>query len=209
MYRTDFITIKEASDLLGVCPKTLRRWEQQGKIISIRTPGGHRRFRMSDILDCHGEPEPEVASVVGYARVSRPEQQDQLDRQVRALETFCRQQGERYEIISDIGSGITHQRRGLIRLVEMICDRRVKCLVLPNSERLGRFCSDLIFGLCNLFRARVIILNQPEESSPEEDLVEDIREIVSICYNRLYGLGNPKHQQILHYLQALKDIEVA
>jgi len=35
------ITIREASDLLGVSIKTLRRWEQQGKIVSIRTRGGH------------------------------------------------------------------------------------------------------------------------------------------------------------------------
>jgi len=44
------ITIREASDLLGVSIKTLRRWEQQGKITSIRTRGGHRRFRPGDLL---------------------------------------------------------------------------------------------------------------------------------------------------------------
>ncbi|ARI81563.1 merR regulatory family protein [Microcystis aeruginosa FACHB-905 = DIANCHI905] len=36
--------------MLGVSIKTLRRWEQQGKISSIRTPGGHRRYRRQDIL---------------------------------------------------------------------------------------------------------------------------------------------------------------
>ncbi|MFM7883262.1 MAG: MerR family DNA-binding transcriptional regulator, partial [Microcystis panniformis] len=34
----NLISIREASDLLGVSIKTLRRWEQQGKISSIRTP---------------------------------------------------------------------------------------------------------------------------------------------------------------------------
>nr|CAO87231.1 unnamed protein product [Microcystis aeruginosa PCC 7806] len=46
----NLITIREASGLLGVSIKTLRRWEQQGKISSIRTPGGHRRYRRQDIL---------------------------------------------------------------------------------------------------------------------------------------------------------------
>jgi len=64
------ITIREASDLLGVSIKTLRRWEQQGKIVSIRTRGGHRRFRPEDLLQS-GQATP---LIIGYARVNRPEQ---------------------------------------------------------------------------------------------------------------------------------------
>ncbi len=44
MSMDNLITIREASDLQGVSIKTLRRWEQQGKISSIRTPGGHRKI---------------------------------------------------------------------------------------------------------------------------------------------------------------------
>ncbi len=50
------ITIREASDLLGVSIKTLRRWEQQGKIVSIRTRGGHRRFRPEDSYNLVKQP---------------------------------------------------------------------------------------------------------------------------------------------------------
>jgi len=67
------ITIREASDLLGVSIKTLRRWEQQGKITSIRTRGGHRRFRPGDLLQSGQE----TRFIVGYARVNRPEQKPQ------------------------------------------------------------------------------------------------------------------------------------
>jgi putative resolvase len=203
------INIKEASDLLGVSTNTLRRWEKQGKITSIRTPGGHRRFRMTDILYCQNEPQSNELLVVGYARVRNQEQQIQLNNQVRALETFFRQKGDRYEIICDIGNGITHQRNGLSRLIEMICDNRVKCLVLTNMDRLSRFCNDLIFGLCNHFSTQIVILNQSDDLGSEDDLVPDIHEIVNICYNRLYGLRNPEHQRLLNYLEALKDIQVA
>jgi len=79
------ITIREASDLLGVSIKTLRRWEQQGKITSIRTRGGHRRFRPGDLLQSGQE----TRFIVGYARVNRPEQKPQLDTQIKALEDFC------------------------------------------------------------------------------------------------------------------------
>lgn len=44
------INIKEASDLLGVSKKTLRRWEKLGKLKTYRTPGNHRRYIKEDLL---------------------------------------------------------------------------------------------------------------------------------------------------------------
>jgi excisionase family DNA binding protein len=44
------ISIQEASDLLGVHPDTLRRWEEEGKIVAQRTTGGHRRYDVAKLL---------------------------------------------------------------------------------------------------------------------------------------------------------------
>ena len=35
---SNLIGVKEAAELLGVSTKTIRRWEEEGKIRSIRTP---------------------------------------------------------------------------------------------------------------------------------------------------------------------------
>ena len=43
------LTIKQAAEELGVSIKTIRRWEKQGKIESIRTSGGHRRFKLKEV----------------------------------------------------------------------------------------------------------------------------------------------------------------
>lgn len=40
----DWISIREASAMLGVSPATLRRWAEAGEIPTFTTPGGHRRF---------------------------------------------------------------------------------------------------------------------------------------------------------------------
>lgn len=45
----DFISIGKVSRLLGVHPDTVRLWEKNGKITSVRTKGNHRRYRVSDI----------------------------------------------------------------------------------------------------------------------------------------------------------------
>ena len=47
----DLLRPREAAARLGVHPKTLSRWESLGHLPCVRTPGGHRRFRRSDI-DC-------------------------------------------------------------------------------------------------------------------------------------------------------------
>ncbi len=43
------LTPGEVAALFRVDPKTVTRWAAAGKISSIRTPGGHRRFRESEI----------------------------------------------------------------------------------------------------------------------------------------------------------------
>lgn len=45
----ELLTLKDASEQLGVHPVTLRRWSESGKIEVVRTPGGHRRFPASEV----------------------------------------------------------------------------------------------------------------------------------------------------------------
>lgn len=44
-----FLTPGEVAVLFRVDPKTVTRWAAAGKLQSIRTPGGHRRFKEADI----------------------------------------------------------------------------------------------------------------------------------------------------------------
>ena len=43
------LTPHQVAALFRVDPKTVTRWAASGRIGSIRTPGGHRRFRESEI----------------------------------------------------------------------------------------------------------------------------------------------------------------
>jgi excisionase family DNA binding protein len=45
----EWLSLTQASELLGVHPTTLRRWADAGDVPCFRTPGGHRRFRMADL----------------------------------------------------------------------------------------------------------------------------------------------------------------
>ena len=45
------LTPSEVAALFRVDPKTVTRWAKAGKLTSIRTLGGHRRFRKSEVDD--------------------------------------------------------------------------------------------------------------------------------------------------------------
>jgi excisionase family DNA binding protein len=71
-----WLSLQEASEILGVHPSTLRQWAEAGKIPTVRTPGKHRRFAESDVRALL-EPEPLppsgvqllVQSALGRARL--------------------------------------------------------------------------------------------------------------------------------------------
>jgi excisionase family DNA binding protein len=46
----ELITPAEAAEMFEVNPKTVARWAAAGRLGSIRTPGGHRRFRRSEVI---------------------------------------------------------------------------------------------------------------------------------------------------------------
>jgi excisionase family DNA binding protein len=59
------LTPGEVAALFRVDPKTVTRWAAAGRIGSIRTPGGHRRFRESEVralLEGEGLMPPEETS---------------------------------------------------------------------------------------------------------------------------------------------------
>lgn len=56
------LTPGEVAQLFRVDPKTVTRWAAAGRIGSIRTPGGHRRFREAEVRALLAGPVPEQAA---------------------------------------------------------------------------------------------------------------------------------------------------
>jgi len=46
---SDWVSLGEAAQIVGVHPATIRNWAERGDLPCERTPGGHRRFRRSDL----------------------------------------------------------------------------------------------------------------------------------------------------------------
>ena len=49
MADNELLTPGEVAEMFRVNPKTVTRWARAGRISAVRTLGGHRRFRASEI----------------------------------------------------------------------------------------------------------------------------------------------------------------
>lgn len=196
------LTIHEASEFLGVSPQTLRRWEREGKAVPChRTAGGQRRY---DPALLHTPKQTERTNeplTLAYARVSCHDQKDDLQRQVKMLEMFCASHGWSFEILSDLGSGMNYQKKGLRKLINKILNHNIGRLVLTHKDRLLRFGAELIFAICEENEIEVVLINQGKETSFEEELAADVLEIITVFSARLYGSRSRKNKKLIDNLE--------
>jgi putative resolvase len=197
MSRT-MVSIHEAAEFLGVAAQTLRRWEREGKLIADeRTPGGRRRYDLARLRPEQFHASGAQRRTVAYARVSSHDQKDDLERQKQVLELYCARQGWTFEVIADLGSGMNYHKKGLKRLLDAVIDGQVGRLVMTHKDRLLRFGAERVFAICEAKNVEVVILNQGEDTTFEEDLAKDVLEIITVLSARLYGSRSRKNQKLL------------
>ena len=199
------LSISEAAYLLGVSTDTLRRWEKEDKITSSRTEGGHRRYDLTDIL----KDKEDAGLTILYARVSTRQQLKDLDRQIAVLETYAAIKGWRNcQTIKDIGSGVNYKKKGLNKLLSILTEGKATRLVLTTKDRLLRFGAELVFSICELYGVEVVILNKDPDSSPEDELVKDVLEIITVFSAKLHSMKSRKNVTALQEnLEKLAKLE--
>jgi predicted site-specific integrase-resolvase len=114
---------------------------------------------------------------------------------------FCSGNGWSYEIISDLGSGMNYNKKGLKKLLNLILEKRIDRLILTHKDRLLRFGAELIFSLCEAQNIEVVIINRGDQPSFEEELASDVLEIITVFSARLYGSRSDKNKQLIQNLK--------
>jgi len=176
--------------LLGLHPRTIQKWDKQGKIRVVRTLGGRRRIPESEIRRLQGE--KGIRSVIGYARVSSNTQKDDLERQVE----YLRQRGVQ-EVITDVGSGLDEKRRGFLRLLDRVVHNEVDKVVVLYEDRLTRFGFDTLKKVFEAHGTTIEVLNQADVKPPQQELVEDLVTIISRFSGKLYGMRSHKQKEVV------------
>ena len=115
-------------------------------------------------------------------------QKPELAKQIKALESYCKQQGISVdEWMSDIGSGLNYERKQFNRLMEMIELGQVRRLLIAHQDRLVRFGYEYFEAFSERHHTELVVING-EAMSPEQELVRDLIAIVTVFSARLPGL---------------------
>ena len=102
---------------------------------------------------------------------------------------------------------MNYNKRGLKTLIKALCNQQVGRLVITHKDRLLRFGSELVFAICGHVGCEVVIINNTEDSSYEEDLTRDVLEIITVFSARLYGARSHKNKKIVETLkQAASEV---
>jgi predicted site-specific integrase-resolvase len=195
-----YYSIGKFSEAIGKTPKTLRLWDKENKLKPAHVTAGGTRYYSQEQLDVFcGIKKLTNKKIIGYGRVSSYKQKDDLDRQIENVKTYMIAKGYSFEVITDIGSGINYNKKGLNKLIDMITNYEVEKIVILYKDRLLRFGFELIENLCNKYGVIIeIIDNSPK--TEEQELVEDLVQIITVFSCKLQGKRANKAKRIIKEL---------
>lgn len=188
------LTLQEAKNVLNVSKSTLQRWDNSGKLVALRTEGGHRRYKLSDIENILGivnnkEEDNREIVVATYARCSTPDQKahGDIERQSMRLFEYCTKHKYKVEhIIKDMGSGLNDKRKGFIKLCNLVVNKKIDKVIIEHKNRLTRFQYNLIEFFFNSYGVEIELLDK-KEYTEQEELVNDMMMLIASFSGRLYS----------------------
>jgi len=173
---------------------SLYSYENQGILKSYKTPGKHRRYLKEDIEKLLGLQNVDSRKVACYARVSTKKQEENLQRQVERLRTYCDKKGySSITFYSDIASGLNDNRRQFNKLLDQVVKQNINTIVVEYKDRLCRFGLNILHNLLKGYGCTIEIVNNEQEVSNNE-LVEDVLSIITSYSARLYGKRSHKKE---------------
>ena len=188
---------KEMAERLGVTVRTLQEWDRKGIFPAHRTPTNKRYYTEQDYLkyiNDHSDPKKDKHKVVGYARVSTVNQKDNLKDQEKFIREFVNAKGIILdEMITEIGSGLNKKRKKWNKLLDEVMQGKIETIYITYQDRFIRFGYDWFEKLCNQNGTKIVVLNN-QETSLNEELVQDVLSILYAFSCRLYGLRKYKHK---------------
>lgn len=212
------VSIGKAADLLGVHVDTLREWDNDGRLVPVKTLGNHRRYKLEDIESLCGDkpkkPKSDLIRVACYARVSSHEQKQKgdLERQAGRILTYCAE--KQYHVVKsydEVGSGMSDNRGKLKQLFKLVSERKIDRVIVEHKDRLTRFNFNFLLDFFDSYDVGIEWVSETmTNKSYEQELVEDMLTLMSSFSNKIYGKRSAENRKKKKELEALalnKEVE--
>lgn len=193
--------IGEFAKLIGKSTQTLRRWDWKGILKPHHiSPMGIRYYTEDQYNNFMHIKSKKKKIIIGYCRVSSNKQKDDLERQIKYVKEYLIAKGKSFKIITDIGSGINYNNKGLNEVIDLVILGKVKKVVILYKDKLVRFGYELLENLFEKYNAKIEIIDNTPKTDQKE-LVTDLIQIMTIFSCKLQGKKANKVKKILKELK--------
>lgn len=185
---------KEMAKRLGITVQTLQNWDNNGKLKAHRTPTNRRYYTEDQYQTYTGLQNNTKRLNVLYARVSTYGQKDDLQNQLAFIRQYANAKGIIIDQeFTDIDSGLNYKRKKWNQLLNMVMQDKINQIFITYQDRFIRFGFDWFDNLCKQHGTKIIVINNPH-TSPDQELVSDLVNIIHVFSCRLYGLRKYKNK---------------
>lgn len=192
---------KEVLELLDITQPTLGTYCKKGLIRYELSPTGKRIYNDDDVYAMLNKGNMRLNYI--YARVSTPEQKNDLSRQVEILNNFCINNGIQVDdVFKDIASGISFdKRKEFFKLLDDVLNYKVAKVVITYKDRLSRVGFELFYHLFKKFGTEIVVASQI--GSEKLDSEEIFEEIISLLH--CYSMKMYSKRRVAKIREALED----
>ncbi len=177
---------KEVLKILKISRVTLWKYVKSGKIRVKQEPNGYYIYNDSDVYSLAGIEDGRLNVV--YARVSTQKQKQDLQNQIENCISFINAKGISVDsIYSDIKSGMSLDRKGFMELLNAVMAFKIKAVYISYKDRLARLSYELVEKLFSDYGTKIVIINQFESISLEQELFEDIMQTIHSFSMKMYS----------------------
>lgn len=188
----------ELAKMIGKQTRTVQSYCIKGDINSIIIPSGKRIISRDEVIkylrssNLLYEDDNKIDLI--YARVSTNEQKNRgdLDRQINyIIREIIAKNPKNLKVFSEVGSGLNDNRKELKKLLDMVMNDEIDRIFILYKDRLTRFGFNYLEQICNKFGTKIIVISEEiQEKSIQEELAEDIISIIHSFSSKLYGMRN-------------------
>ena len=194
----------ELAKMIGKQTRTVKSYCIKGDINSIIIPSGKRIISRDEVIkylrssNLLYEDDNKIDLI--YARVSTNEQKNRgdLDRQINyIIREIIAKNPKNLKVFSEVGSGLNDNRKELKKLLDMVMNDEIDRIFILYKDRLTRFGFNYLEQICNKFGTKIIVISEEiQEKSIQEELAEDIISIIHSFSGKLYGMRNKIKEKI-------------
>ena len=202
----DFYKTGEIAKFLNVSTRTVQNYCMDGKLDEIFTATNRRLISKESFITYLTKHNLLVDDSLStkydaiYARVSTHTQKERgdLERQIDTISRFAIDKNpKKLKIFSDVASGLNDNRKQLNNLLDSVMNNEVDRIFINYKDRLTRFGFNYLMKICSKYNTEIVIVsNDTNNKTLQEELAEDIISVIHSFSGKLYGMRSKVKEEV-------------